>query len=213
LQDGPFPGPSVTTDTILLGSFLRVVPGTLVVDLGCGTGGAIEAALKGNPGCRWLGIDFRFEALSRMLGPEGLCDEAGSLSAICCRVQDVPFLIPESLAGAVIMNPPYVRSDRGRASPVPSRSVSRAAPSTAVHSFLRAASHLLAPGGEMVAVFRPAMLPSILLGCGTWGLGVSLLQPVGPHGKPAVHLLARCIRGSRPDLVLNSQRTSEELIT
>lgn len=213
LQAGPSPGPSVTTDTLLLGSFLRVGPGTLVVDLGCGTGGAIEAAIKGNPECRWLGMDFRFESLSHMLDPEGALAGKGSLWAVCCRVQEVPSVIPAGVAGAVMMNPPYVTSGCGRASPSPSRAASRSAPSTTLYSFLRAASHLLAPGGELVAVLRPSMLPSIILGCLTWDLGVARLQPVGPSGKPAVHVLARCVRGSRPELVISSQRTPEELTT
>lgn len=201
------PGPSVTTDTLLLGSSLSVEPGTLVVDLGCGPGGAMDAARSSNPDCSWLGIDLRYAPLRELVLARG----EAAVDAVCCDVLHIPWAIRGGIAGAVIMNPPFVDRQRGRISPSVSRAVSRSGSSILLHAFVRAASHLLRSGGQMLAVARPAMLPSLLLGCRAWDLGPSELQPVGPAGGPAVHILLRCLKGAVPDLVVKCQRSSLEL--
>ena len=79
--------------------------------------------------------------------------------------------------------------------------------------FLRAAAHLLVPGGRLYMVARPAMLQDIMMGCGTWGLGPMQLQPVGPPEGPAVHMLIMCRMGAAPDLEIRPQCSIDEFLT
>lgn len=203
------PGAPVTTDTLLLASFLSVPPGSTVVDLGCGSGGAIEAASGENTGCRWIGIDIRPRPLAEMMRSFG----SSSLNAVCCRVEDVPKVFPGEAAEAVICNPPFATAGRGRVSPCPSRSVSRTGSELLLLNFIRAAAHLLVPGGFFLLVGRPSMLPVMILGCSTWDLGPETLQPVGRKGGPAAHVVLRCVKGSSAELIILSQISAEEIIS
>jgi tRNA1(Val) A37 N6-methylase TrmN6 len=166
-----------------------------------------------NPGCRWTGVDLRPEALAHT---SALIRGAGSgseFSSVCCRVEDVPMVFSGEIADAVIANPPFGTLGSGRTSPVTSRSTSRAGSDMLLHHFIRAAAHLLVPGGELVLVGRPAMLPDILMGCSAWGLSPILLQPVGPRGHRAIHILLSCRKGSGSELVIGPQRSADELIS
>ncbi|MFO8183180.1 MAG: methyltransferase [Candidatus Aegiribacteria sp.] len=209
MEGGGDPGAPVTTDTLLLASLLSVPPGSTVVDLGCGSGGAMEAASEKNPGCRWIGIDIRPRPLAEMMRTFG----SSSLNAVCCRVEDVPRALPGEAADAVICNPPFTSAGRGRVSPCPSRSVSRTGSELLVLNFIRAAAHLLVPGGCFLLVGRPSMLPVMMLGCSTWNLGPETLQPVGRKGGPAVHAVLRCGKGSSAELIILPQSSAEEIIS
>lgn len=206
-------GAPVTTDTLILAACLPVPPGSTVVDLGCGCGGAIEAASKSNPGCRWIGIDIRFRPLAEMMRSLGGSGGISSLDAVCCRVEDVPKAFPGGIAEAVICNPPFTVEGRGRVSPQPSRSVSRTGSSLLVLHFIRAAAHLLVPGGRFLMVGRPSMLPVMMLGCSTWDLGPEMLQPVGGKDGPAAHVILECGKGSSAELAIAPQRSADEVIS
>ncbi|MBN2587332.1 MAG: methyltransferase, partial [Candidatus Fermentibacteraceae bacterium] len=106
-------GAPVTTDTLLLASFVSVPPGSTVVELGCGSGGVIEAASGGNPGCRWIGIDARtppLRVMMRSLEGRRAVDE---VHCVCCNVEDVPMAFAGAVADAVITNPPFGTLGRG----------------------------------------------------------------------------------------------------
>lgn len=207
------PGVPVTTDTLILAALLSVPPGSTVVDLGCGGGGAIEAASRRNPGCRWIGIDIRPRALAEMMRSPRAIAGNSTLNAVCCRVEDVPMAFPGGAAEAVICNPPFTAAGRGRVSPYPSRSLSRTGSDLLVLNFIRAAAHLLVPGGRFLLVGRPSMLPVMMLGCSTWGLGPEMLQPVGRKGGPAAHVILICAMGSSAGLILRPQRSADEVIS
>jgi tRNA1Val (adenine37-N6)-methyltransferase len=205
-------GAPVTSDTLLLASFVSVPMGSTVFDLGCGGGSVMAEAARLNPGCLWIGVDLRLPALCLVRGLIGtdLCE--GDFLSLCCSVKDLPSAVSAGAADAVIMNPPFGVQGRGRTSPEESRRVSRSGSDMLLFHFLRAAAHLLAEGGRLYMVARPAMLPDIMMGCGTWGLGPLQLQPVGPPEGPAVHTLVTCRKGAAPGLEILPQRTVEEIL-
>lgn len=171
----------------------------------------MEAASERNPGCRWIGIDIRPRALAEMMRSLRASGGSSSLNAVCCRVEDVPMAFPGEAAEAVICNPPFTVA--GRVSPYPSRSVSRTGSDLLVLNFIRAAAHLLVPGGSFLLVGRPSMLPVMMLGCSTWDLGPEMLQPVGGKDGPAAHVVLRCGKGSSAELVIRPQRSADEMIS
>jgi len=206
------PGASVTTDTLLLASALRIAPGSVVVDLGCGSGAAALYSLSLNPGCRWIGIDIRFEPLKLMMASRDLQGTPMDAAAVCCSLENVPFAFPECIANAVISNPPYGRTGSVRKSPRVERDISRRGSGLLLYQFIRGAAHLLVQGGDFLMISRPSLLPSILPGCRAFGINPVALQPVGSPDKPAELILFHGRKGSGEDLKILPQSEPELLI-
>ena len=206
------PGASVTTDTLLLASALRTEPGSVIVDLGCGSGGASLYSSSLNPGCRWIGIDIRFEPLKLMMASRDLQDTPVDAAAVCCSLETVPFAFPECIANAVILNPPYGRTGSVRRSPHVERDMSRSGSGLLLYQFMRGAAHLLVPGGDFLIINRPSSLAEILLGCRAFGINPVALQPVGSPDKPAELILLHGRKGSGEDLKILPQSEPEPLI-
>ncbi len=203
---------SVTTDTLLLASSLDIPPGSVVIELGCGSGGAILASSTLNADCRWIGIDVQIELLRMMTGSIELRRKQLDLTGICCDVEAVPRALNGAISDAVIMNPPFGRNTSGRSSPEKSRRISRSGSDLLLYYFIRASAHLLISGGVFIMINRPALLPKMILGCQSSGIAPELLQPVGPAGKPAGHIILHGRKDSSAALKILPQMESEQLI-
>ena len=206
------PGASVTTDTLLLASALRTAPGSVIVDLGCGSGGASLYSSSLNPGCRWIGIDIRFEPLKLMMASRDLQGTPVDAAAVCCSLETVPSFFPECIADAVISNPPYGRTGSVRRSPQAERDRSRSGSGLLLYQFIRGAAHLLVPGGGFLIINRPSSLAEIILGCRAFGINPVAIQPVGSPDKPAELILLHGRKGSGEDLKILPQSEPEPLI-
>ncbi len=206
------PGASVTTDTLLLASSLRAAPGSVIVDLGCGSGGASLYSSSLNPGCRWIGIDIRYDSLKLMKVSRDLQGTPVDISAVCCSLETVPLAFLEGIADAVITNPPYGRAGAVRRSPNVERDRSRRGSGLLLYQFIRGAAHLLAPGGDFLIINRPSSLPAILPGCRAFGINPIALQPVGSPDKPAELIVFHGRKGSREELKILPQTEAESLI-
>lgn len=204
--------PVITTDTLLLSTLLDVPEGSLLFDLGCGTGGSIEAASLRNPGCSWVGIDILPEHLRALMKAGRRWTSAARVCSVCCDVRDVPGVFRSSIADGIICNPPFMREGRSRSSPHHARALARRGPDLLTGRFIRAASHLLVPGGTLVVSGRPEMLPDLMLAMGTWGIGPRILQPVGEPGRPAVHIIIEGRKGKEGGLTLRPQVRAVELL-
>jgi len=194
------PGAPVTTDTLLLASSLHASPGSVIVDLGCGSGGASIYSSSLNPGCRWIGIDIRYDPLKLMMNSRNHQNSHVNMTAVCCSLESVPLTFSGCIADAVILNPPYCVSGSVRQSPVKGRNISRSGPGMLIYQFIRSAAHLLVHGGEFLIVNRPVMLPEIMLGCRAFGVNILEIQPIGSLGKPAEQIILRGRKGSGEDL-------------
>ncbi len=185
---GRRPG-EMTSDTLLLARSLSAAPGSLVVDLGCGRGGAALAAAAGNPGCRWLGVEIDPEALADAASAAGRARPPQDVAFVCCDVSRVPSALKGGIADAVLANPPYGVDGRSRPSPSGRRRLARTAGELSLYRFVAAGAHLLAPGGRLLLAGRPDMLPDMLLGMRASGLSPSLLRSFGPERGPAVRVV------------------------
>ncbi len=205
-------GAPVTTDTLLLASSLRISPGSVIVDLGCGSGGGLVYCSTLNPGCRWIGIDVRFDALRLLLDSGELQDIPPDVSAVCCSVETVSLAFSEGIADAVILNPPYEISDSARNSPDIARDRSRTGSDLLLHQFIRGAAHVLVSGGEFLMVHKPSSLPEIMLGCRAFGINPLEIQPVGSSGRPAERIILRGKKDSNADLEILPRREASEFL-
>ena len=206
------PGASVTTDTLLLASSLRAVPGSVIVDLGCGSGTAALYSAALNPDCRWIGLDIRFDPLKLMMSSKNMQGAPVDRAAVCCSIETVTLAFSECIADAVIMNPPYGRTGSVRKSPYGERDRSRRGPALLLYQFIRGAAHLLVPGGQFLIINKPALLSEILLGCRASGINPVAIQPVGSPGKPAELIVLHGRKGSREELKILPQAEAESLI-
>ena len=205
-------GASVTTDTLLLASSLRAEPGSVIVDLGCGSGGASLYSSSLNPGCRWIGLDVRHEPLKLMMASRELQGTPVDISAVCCRLEKIPFAFPECIANAVISNPPYGRTGSVRRSPDEERDRSRRGSGLLLNQFIRGAAHLLVRGGDFLMINKPSLLAEIMLGCRAFGINPVAIQPVGSKNKPAELIVFHGRKGSGEDLRIFPQSEPEPLI-
>ena len=81
-----------------------------------------------------------------------------------------------------------------------------------LYYFIRASAHLLISGGVFIMINRPALLPRMILGCQSAGITPEILQPVGPAGKPAGHIILHGRKDSSAVLKILPQMESEQLI-
>ncbi|MCK4806239.1 MAG: methyltransferase [Candidatus Aegiribacteria sp.] len=205
-------GASVTTDTLLLASALRTTPGLVIVDLGCGSGTAALYSSTLNPGCRWIGLDIRYDPLKLMMASRNLQNTPVDITALCCSIETISLAFSECIADAVILNPPYGRTGSVRRSPRDERDRSRRGSELLLYQFIRGAAHLLVPGGKFLIINRPSSLPEIMLGCRTSGINPVEIQPVGSPEKPAERIILQGRKGSREELRILPQEEAESLI-
>ncbi|GEM_PF-1194726 len=199
-----------TTDTLLLACSLAVPPGSLVVEMGCGSGGAMIAASRMNPGCRWIGFDLRLAPLN---GINARASGQSSLPQMFIMQADASAPpIKSGKADAVMCNPPFAKDRERRRSPDPSRELCRSAPPMAIHRFIRTGADLLREGGTLVMINRPSVLPEMLLGFRASGLCAEIIQPVGMPACDARHIILTGRKGGRAAFRLSAQRTPESIL-
>mgnify|MGYP006279141365 CR=1 FL=1 len=205
------PGRKVTTDTLLLGLWADPPEGASVCELGCGSAASSAVAARRSPGRFWLGVDLDPSQLR--LARRNLTG-AGEVRSglLCCDVFRVPASLSPGVFDLVIMNPPYRVAGRGRSSPDDSRQLARAAGDLALPAFVRAAAHLLRPGGRSLCVSDPRALPRLLMALRAHGLRPRRVQPVGERGRPASLVLTEACAGGC-DLVLLPQEGAGELVS
>jgi len=200
----------ITTDTLLLACSLSVPPGSLVVEMGCGSGGAMIAASRINPGCTWVGFDLRLLPLN------GISASASSQSPLpqmlIMQADTSAPPIKQGAVDAVICNPPFARDGERRQSPDQSREMSRSAPPMLIHRFIRTGADLLRSNGVLVMINRPSMLPEMLLGFRASGFCAEIIQPVGMTDCDARHIILTGRKGGSAALHLPAQRTPESIL-
>ena len=206
------PGAPCTTDTLLLSSFAEAEPGSLIVEMGCGSGEAILKASRRNPGCRWLGIDVRLPALRILMASLPGHRLHGRVDALCLSVKRVPLAIAPGIAETVMMNPPYGRDGATRSSSSVERNTARRGDSLLLSRFTRAGAHVLETGGRLVIVNRPDALAGIMLSCNAFDVPVVELFPVGPSKGPCSRIVALCRKGAGQGPVIHPQRSARQLM-
>jgi tRNA1(Val) A37 N6-methylase TrmN6 len=110
--------------------------------------------------------------------------------------------LPDSCHDYVIMNPPF-NSGRDRTTPDPLKAQAHAMESPELfEQWLRTASAILKPGGQVSVIARPESLGDILAGCRRRFGGIEI-TPVLPRADgDAIRVLLTAIKGSRARLIL-----------
>lgn len=199
LCPGAFP---LSTDSIALGSFVKLPKNARVVDLGagCGTLGLMLCAR--DSGCCVTGIELD-EAAHRMALYNAQANGIGHrLKSICADLADRACLPSAGSADCVVSNPPYFSGGFiSKATPL-ARS-QQACPLDAVFD---AAAHCLRFGGELFMVHKPEQLAQLC--------ALSIARRLEPkellmlHHKengPCSLVLLRFRKGAKPGLTIKQQ--------
>ena len=149
-----------STDTFLLGDFVRLRRGDRVCDLGAGTGllGLLLLARQAELSVTDVEIQADACDLARRTAEiNGLGDR---VSVVQADLRDLSRL-PRSVFDAVVSNPPYFAPGTGAVSDDAVRSAARSEVLCTLEDVCAAAARLLTFGGRFSLVFRPDRLAEL----------------------------------------------------
>jgi tRNA1(Val) A37 N6-methylase TrmN6 len=205
----PARGHRAGTDAILLAAAAPREFGGLVLDLGAGVGAAGLAIAATRPRAK-VGLIEKEPDLA------GLAQENLRLNGFSDRghVYQADILSPASrraaglldgAAALIVTNPPFYDPGRVRLSPEQDKrrahAMGEAGPAALAH-WIQACFALAEPGGAVILIHRPDVLPVILESIVGRGGDITIL-PVQPRQEaPAIRVLVRAKKGSRAPLVI-----------
>jgi len=149
-----------STDSFLLGDFVRLRRGDRVCDLGAGTGllGLLLLARQGELSVTDVEIQAAACDLARRTAElNGLGDRITVLQA---DLRDLPHL-PRGAFDAVVSNPPYFSPGSGAVSEDPARGAARSEVLCTLEDVCAAAARLLTYSGRFFLVFRPERMAEL----------------------------------------------------
>ena len=195
LPDGTFP---LSTDSMLLGDFIRLRANAKVLDLGSG-GGTLGILLCGRDnGCTVTGVEL--EEQSHLAALENIRRNGlkHRLHSICADLRTVNRLFPVGSFQCCVSNPPYFSG--GPASRTP---LARRDDRCSLDELFRSAAWALCCGGDFYLVHKPERLAQ-LCGCAVKeGLEPKRLRLVRHRQDGPISLvLLQCRKGAKPGLVL-----------
>ena len=149
-----------STDTFLLGDFVRLRRGDRVCDLGAGTGLLGLLLLARQAELSVTDVEIQADACDlarRTAEMNGLGDR---VSVVQADLRDLSRL-PRSAFDAVVSNPPYFAPGTGAVSENSARSAARSEVLCTLEDVCAAAARLLTYGGRFSLVFRPDRLAEL----------------------------------------------------
>lgn len=191
-----------STDTFLLGDFVRTRRGDRVCDLGAGTGllGLLLLARQGELSITDIELQPAACKLARCSA-----DMNGLSDRITVEQQDLRRLsaLPRAAFDAVVSNPPYFSADSGAVSPDPVRRAARSEISCTLEDICAAAEQLLRFGGRFSLVYRPERMAELFALLQKYRLEPKRLRFVQHHTDTAPSLLLlECRKGGKPGLAV-----------
>lgn len=149
------------TDAFLLSSYVKAQKKDVALEIGAGSG-AISLILASRGA---------FKQIYANEIQEQLCDimleniKANGLSdKVQCVCGDIRFLNPQNFAGTsvVFSNPPYMKTDSGKASASDSKQIARHEVFGGAADFISASAKILKTGGKIYIVYRPDRLQTLM---------------------------------------------------
>lgn len=195
LPDGTFP---LSTDSMMLGDFVRLRANAKVLDLGSG-GGTLGILLCGKDnGCTVTGVELEEQSHLAALENSKHNGLKHRLHSICADLRTVNRLFPRGSFQCCVSNPPYFSG--GPASRTP---LARRDDCCSLDELFRSAAWALCYGGDFYLVHKPERLAQ-LCGCAVKeGLEPKRLRLVRHREDGPISLvLLQCRKGAKPGLIL-----------
>lgn len=195
---GSFP---LSTDTMVLGDFVKLPGSARVADLGSGSAPLGLLLCARYPDCTVTGIELQRAAHMAALENIARNHLADRLQSIPADLRQVRTLLPAASFHCVVSNPPYFTA--GASSAAPAGPQARKELCCTLLDVYQAAAWLLRFGGDFFLVQKPERLTDLLAFGRQTGLEPKQLRFVRhkPHSPQSLVLL-RCRRGGKPGLTL-----------
>lgn len=193
---GTFP---LSTDSMLLASFVRLPKNAQVVDLGsgCGTLGLLLCARDNT--CQVTGLELDEKAHFAALENIGRNSLADRLSSICCDLRSIPVCVKAGHFTTCVSNPPYFSSGPVSQAVPLARHESACSP----HDLFAATDHLLRYGGDFYLVHKPEKLAQLCACAANNHLEPKRLCLVRHRADgPIALILLACRKGGKPGLII-----------
>lgn len=193
---GTFP---LSTDSMLLASFVRLPKSAQVLDLGagCGTLGLLLCAKDRS--CHVVGLEL--DENSHLAALENISRNQLSdrLSSICCDLRSIPGSVKAGQFTTCVSNPPYFSGGPVSQSTPLARHESACAP----EELFAAADHALRYGGDFYLVHKPERLAQLCACAARHHLEPKRLCLVRHReGGPIALILLACRKGGKPGLII-----------
>jgi len=204
IPEGCFP---LSTDSMLLGWFVRLPKSARVLDLGsgCGTLGLLLCAREET--CRVTGIELTEQAHRAALANIARNNLGERMESICADARQVPSLLSPGSFTTAVSNPPYF-SGGPQSAALP---IARREDCCTVRELLQSAAWSLKYGGDLFLVHRPERLGEIIAQAGSLSLEAKELCLVRHRpGGPIILLLLRLRKGGRPGLIFRELTLTDE---
>lgn len=189
----------VSTDAVLLASFVPARPRDTVVDLGCGTG-ILSVLVHARTGATVIGVEQDTIAADMARRAAALNRQEG-IAVHTLDLRDAPAALGHGCAGVVMANPPYFTA--GDKSPSPGRAQARHEGEANLSQLLFAASRLLKNRGVFCCCYPADKLVTLCACLREVQLEPKRLRLVRPSPrKPPRLLLLQARKGAGPGLLI-----------
>lgn len=189
----------LSTDSMLLGSFVSLGKNALVADLGSGSG-ALGLLLCGRyPDCRVTGVEIH--GPSHVAAVENIKNNAldQRMESLLLDIREIRSVLPGGKFHCVVSNPPYFVA--GADSQGPAGPQARKEAQCKLEDLYIAAKWLLRFGGDFYVVHKPDRLADLMALGRNHGLEPKKLRCVRYKPDAPVSLvLLQCRRGGKPGL-------------
>lgn len=198
----PAQGYRAAIDPLMLAAALPDAFRGRVADLGCGAGAAALCAATRLPGAAVFGIErdpFLADLARQNVAHNGL---GGRVEIVTADIRALPPACADGGFDAVIVNPPYLESDRANPLADPRKSAATVEDEVALELWLETAIRLLRHKGMLVVIHRADRLGDILAGL-QGRAGEVVVFPLWPKaGTAAKRIIVRARKGLRTPLVM-----------
>lgn len=201
--EGTFP---LSTDSMVLGDFVRLPKNASVLDLGsgCGTLGLLLCAK--DHGCTVTGIEMDPVAHQAALENIARNQISQRLSSICADLRSLSSQIAPGSYSICVSNPPYF-SGGYASSTLP---FARQNNCCSTEDLFKAAAWALQYGGDFCIVHKPEMLAQLMACAVGEKLEPKRLRLLRHHPGANVSLiLLQCRKGAKPGLIWEEQHLYE----
>lgn len=193
-------------DAVLLGASIRLKPGDLAVEFGCGTGAAMLVAAHHNPDAHFIGVDADAAVIGLAESNIAANGWADRMQAVC---EDIAGADSHSPAGHVFFNPPFYDDETALKSPAAGKRSAFFSGDAPLEAWIGQANKTLKSKGRLTLIHRADRLDDILAIARRW-FGDLVIKPVSSYAdRPAKRVLVSARKGVKgpmkllPPLVLH----------
>ena len=190
-------------DAVLLSGFARVKEGSLVLDMGTGTGIIpilMEAKTKAS---HLTGLEIQEESADmarRSVMLNGLQDK---ITIVTGDIKEAGSLFDAASFDVITCNPPYMIGEHGLKNPEDAKAIARHEILCTLEDVIAQAAVLLKPGGNFFMVHRPFRLTEIMVLLRQYKLEPKRMQMVYPYvDKEPNMVLLEANRGGKPRMTV-----------